>query len=234
MLLLSLNPGKPSGPQTYADGDVFTESGVAIDVAAPNCTSSSGLFDAGKYRLSNPGVNPVAIGLEDKKAIVAEVNETATSALSLVIADSRGVPVDGMTTLRKEARENQVTLRVVRNTLAKLALDGTEYECVKDTLAGPSLFGFSMEDPGAAARLFKDFAKDNEEFEVKALAVGGQMLGAEQLDVLAKLPTRDQGLSMLMSVMKAPTTKLVQTMNEVPGKLVRTLAAVRDQKEAAA
>ncbi len=91
-----------------------------------------------------------------------------------------------------------------------------------------------MEDPGAAARLFKDFAKANETFEVKALAVSGQMLGAEQLDVLAKLPTRDQALSLLMSVMMAPATKLVRTMNEVPGKLVRTLAAVRDQKEAAA
>jgi len=176
----------------------------------------------------------VAIGLEDKKAIVAEVNETATSALSLVIADSRGVPVDGMTALRKEARESKVMLRVVRNTLARRALEGTEYECVKDVLVGPSLFGFSMEDPGAAARIFKDFAKDNEAFEVKALAVGGQMLGAEQLDVLAKLPTRDEALATLMSVMKAPATKLVQTMNEVPGKLVRTLAAVRDQKQAAA
>jgi len=176
----------------------------------------------------------VAIGLEDKKAIVAEVNEAATSALSLVIADSRGVPVDGMTALRKEARENAVNLRVVRNTLAKRALEGTEYECVNDSLVGPSLFGFSMEDPGAAARIFKDFAKENEEFEVKALAVSGQILGADQLDVLAKLPTRDQALSMMMSVMKAPATKLVQTMNEVPGKLVRTLAAVRDQKEAAA
>ena len=91
-----------------------------------------------------------------------------------------------------------------------------------------------MQEPGAAARIFKDFAKQNEKFEVKALAVSGQMLGADQLDVLAKLPTRDQALSMLMSVMKAPVTKLVQTMNEVPGKLVRTLAAVRDQKEAAA
>ena len=176
----------------------------------------------------------MAIGLEDKKAIVAEVNETATSALSLVIADSRGVTVDGMTALRKTARENQVTLRVVRNPLAKRALEGTECECVNDSLVGPSLFGFSMQDPGAAARIFKDFAKLNEKFEVKALAVSGQMLGADQLDVLAKLPTRDQALSMLMSVMKAPVTKLVQTMNEVPGKLVRTLAAVRDQKEAAA
>ena len=176
----------------------------------------------------------MAIGLEDKKAIVAEVNETATSALSLVIADSRGVTVDGMTALRKTARENQVTLRVVRNTLAKRALEGTEFECINDSLVGPSLFGFSMQDPGAAARIFKDFAKQNEKFEVKALAVSGQMLGADQLDVLAKLPTRDQALSMLMSVMKAPVTKLVQTMNEVPGKLVRTLAAVRDQKQAAA
>jgi large subunit ribosomal protein L10 len=176
----------------------------------------------------------VAIGLEDKKAIVAEVNETATSALSLVIADARGVTVDGMTALRKDARENNVTLRVVRNTLAKRAFEGTEYECVTDSLSGPSLFGFSMEDPGAAARIFKDFAKGQESFEVKALAVSGQMLGAEQLDVLAKLPTRDQALALLMSVMKAPVTKLVQTMNEVPGKLVRTVAAVRDQKEAAA
>jgi large subunit ribosomal protein L10 len=176
----------------------------------------------------------VAIGLEDKKAIVAEVNETATSALSLVIADARGVTVGGMTALRQSARDNAVTLRVVRNTLAKRALAGTEYECVSDVLVGPSLFGFSMEDPGAAARLFKEFAKENKHFEVKALAVSGQMLGADQLDVLAKLPTRDQALSMLMGVMKAPVTKLVQTMNEVPGKLVRTLAAVRDQKEAAA
>ena len=175
----------------------------------------------------------MAIGLEDKKAIVAEVNETATSALSLVIADARGVTVGNMTALRQSARDNAVVLRVVRNTLAKRALAGTEFECVCDSLVGPSLFGFSMEDPGAAARLFKDFAKEQKNFEVKALAVSGQMLGADQLDVLAKLPTRDQALSMLMSVMKAPVTKLVQTMNEVPGKLVRTLAAVRDQKEAA-
>ncbi len=176
----------------------------------------------------------MAIGLEDKKAIVAEVNETATSALSLVIADSRGCTVDEMTALRSDARENQIMLRVVRNTLAKRAFEGTEYECVSDSLSGPSLFGFSMEDPGAAARLFKDFAKEHDAFEVKALAVSGQLLGADQIDVLAKLPTRDQALSMLMSVMKAPVTKLAQTMNEVPGKLVRTLAAVRDQKEQAA
>ncbi len=175
----------------------------------------------------------MAIGLDEKKAIVAEVNETAASALSLVVADARGVASNDMTALRATARENQVYLRVVRNTLAKRAFEGTDYECVNDTLAGPSLFGFSLEDPGAAARLFKDFAKENDKFEVKALSISGTLMGADQLDVLAKLPTREQALSMLMSVMKAPVTKLAQTMNEVPGKLVRTLAAVRDQKEQA-
>lgn len=175
----------------------------------------------------------MAIRLEDKQAIVAEVHETAGSALSLVIADARGVSVDGMTALRAKAREESVRMRVVRNTLARRALKGTDYECVEEALVGPSLFAFSMEDPGAAARLFKDFARENDKFEVKVLAVSGQVLGADQIDVLAKLPTRDEALSMLMSVMQAPIGKLARTINEVPGKLVRTLAAVREQKEAA-
>lgn len=175
----------------------------------------------------------MALRLEDKKAIVAGVNEVAAEALSLVIADSRGCTVDAMTGLRKQAREANVSVRVVRNTLAKRAVEGTEFECAQEAFTGPSLLAFSMEDPGAAARLFKDFAKDNEAFEVRALAVSGQLLGADSIDVLAKLPTRDQALSQLMSVIKAPVTKLVQTMDAVPSKLVRTLAAVRDQKEAA-
>ncbi len=176
----------------------------------------------------------MALGLEDKKAIVAEVNETASNALSAVLADSRGVNVTDMTGLRKLARETNVSVRIVRNTLAKRAVEGTEFECLQEVLAGPTLFGFSMEDPGAAARLFKDFAKENEKFEIKALAVGGKLLGADQIDALAKLPTREQALSMLMSVMQAPVTKLARTLNEVPGKLVRTVAAVRDQKQEAA
>ncbi len=175
----------------------------------------------------------MAIGLEDKKAIVAEVNTVAAEALSLVIADSRGVEVNDMVALRAEARKANVSVRVVRNTLAKRAVEGTEYECAQDSFKGPSLLAFSMEDPGAAARIFKDFAKENENFEVKALAVGGQLLDAGQIDVLAKLPTRDQAISMLMGTMLAPVTKLVQTANEVPGKLVRTLAAVKEQKEQA-
>ena len=173
----------------------------------------------------------MALGLEDKKAIVAEVNETAGAALSVVIADSRGVAVEDMTGLRKQARENQVNLRVVRNTLAKRAVDGTEFECIKDALVGPTILGFSMEDPGAAARLFKDFAKENENFDVKALAVGGKLMGAEQIDALAKLPTRDQALAMLLNVMKAPVEKLTRTLNEFPLRVTRVMAAVRDQKK---
>ena len=176
----------------------------------------------------------MAIRLEGKKAIVADVNETASNALSLVIADARGVTVDKMDALRKSARENNVRLQVVRNTLAKRAIEGTEYECVQEALKGPSIFGFSMEDPGAAARLFKDFAKENEAFEVKALAVGGQLLPAAQIDTLATLPTHDQALAMLMSVMLAPVTKLARTFNEVPSKVTRAVAAVRDQKQDAA
>ena len=176
----------------------------------------------------------MALALEDKKAIVAEVNETASNALSLVVADSRGVDVGSMTALRKLARENNVDLRVVRNTLAKRAFEGTEFECVKDNLVGPSLFGFSMEDPGAAARIFKDFAKEQELFEVKVLSVGGQVLEASQIDALAKLPTREEALAQLAATLIAPVTKLVRTFNEVPTKVTRVVAAVRDQKQDAA
>lgn len=176
----------------------------------------------------------MAIGLEDKKAIVATVNETAANALSLVIADARGVTVGDMDALRKQARESGVHIQVVRNTLAKRAMQGTDFECVNDALVGPSLFGFSMEDPGAAARLFKDFAKEQDNFEVKALSVGGKLLEANQIDALAKLPTLEQALGQLASVMIAPVTKLVRTFNEVPTKVTRVVAAVRDQKQEAA
>jgi large subunit ribosomal protein L10 len=176
----------------------------------------------------------VALGLEDKKAIVADVAETAANALSLVIADARGCTVEQMTTLRKQAREANVYLRVVRNTLASRAVAGTEFECAQDAFRGPSLLAFSMEDPGAAARIFKDFAKANEKFEVKALAVGGKLMGADRLDVLATLPTRHQALSTLAGVLQAPLVKLARTLNEVPTKFVRSIAAVRDQKQDAA
>lgn len=174
----------------------------------------------------------MALGLEDKKAIVADVNETAANAFSLVIADSRGCTVSEMTELRKLAREAKVYLRVVRNTLARLAVAGTEFECAQKAFKGPSLLAFSLEDPGAAARIFKDFAKSHENFEVKALAVGGQLLGADQLDRLATLPTREQALGLLAGVLQAPLSKLARTLNEVPSGIARSLAAVRDQKAA--
>ncbi|MAT50507.1 MAG: 50S ribosomal protein L10 [Porticoccaceae bacterium] len=173
----------------------------------------------------------MALNLDDKKAIVADVNETAGNALSLVIADARGVDVAGITALRKKAREANVELRVIKNTLAKRAFENTEFACVEEALVGPSLFGFSMEDPGAAARLFKEFAKQNDKFEVKVLSIGGQVLAKEQIDVLANLPTLEQALGQLASVMIAPVTKLVRTFNEVPSKVTRVVAAVRDKKE---
>jgi large subunit ribosomal protein L10 len=176
----------------------------------------------------------VAIRLEDKKQIVSEVNQAATGALSAVLADYRGVTVSSLTELRKVARQNGVYLRVVRNTLLKKAVADTNFECIQEALVGPTILAFSMEDPGAAARVLKDFAKGNDKFEIKALSIGGKLLDASQLDTLASLPTYDQAVSMLMSVMLAPVTKLVRTFNEVPTKVTRVVAAVRDQKKEAA
>jgi large subunit ribosomal protein L10 len=174
----------------------------------------------------------MALRLADKQAIVAEVNEAATNALSAVVSDYRGLTVDQMTEMRAKARESGVYLRVVRNTLARRAVEGTEYECLTETLVGPTMFAFSHEDPGSAARLLKDYAKEYDALEVKGLSIGGQLLGPGDLDRVASLPTRDEAIALLMAVMQAPVTKLARTMNEVPGKLVRTLAAVRDQKQA--
>jgi len=175
----------------------------------------------------------MAMKLEQKQEIVAEVNEAANRALAAVVSDYRGLTVSQMTELRAKARQSGVYLKVMRNTLARRAVVGTEYECLVEALVGPTLLAFSQEDPGAAARLLKDHAKQFEALEIKAFAVGGRMYGPEEIDRLAKLPTRDEALSLLMSVMQAPVAKLARTLNEVPGKLVRTIAAIRDQKQAA-
>lgn len=176
----------------------------------------------------------MAIRLEDKQQIVSEVSEAAKGALSAVVADYRGVTVTDLTSLRKAARINGVYLRVVRNTLAKRAVAGTEFECLGPALKGPTILAFSKEDPGAAARVIKDFAKGNEKFSVKALAIGGKLLPATQIDALAALPTYDQAIATLMMLMLAPVTKLARTLKEVPTKVTRGVAAVRDQKQAAA
>lgn len=175
----------------------------------------------------------MALRLEEKQAIVAEVNQAAASALSAVVSDYRGLTVGQMTDLRLKAREKGVYLRVIRNTLARRAVEGTEYECLRDAFAGPTLLAFSNEDPGAAARLLKDYAKEHDALKVRALSVGGQLYGPEDIDRLASLPTRDEALSLLMAVMLAPVTKLARTFNDVPGRVVRVIAAVRDQKQAA-
>ncbi|TVS12233.1 MAG: 50S ribosomal protein L10 [Gammaproteobacteria bacterium] len=173
----------------------------------------------------------MALKLDDKKAIVAEVNEAAGSALAAVLADYRGLNVSEMTELRVKARDSNVYLRVIRNTLARRAMAGTEFECLTEAFTGPSLLALSVEDPGAAARLMKDFAKSHDKLQVRALAIGGELLDPSRLDAVASLPTRDEALAMLMGTMLAPITKLAQTLNAVPSKLVRTLDAVRVQKE---
>ena len=175
----------------------------------------------------------MALNFEQKQSIVAEVAEVARTAHSAVAAEYRGISVEKMTMLRVQARNNGVYLRVVKNTLARRAVKDTEFECMADGLTGPLVLAFSQQDPGAAARVIKDFAKENAALKVTLVAVGGQMLAPSELETLAKMPTYDQAISMLMSVIKAPIQKLAATMNEVPGKLVRTIAAVRDAKEAA-
>ncbi len=164
----------------------------------------------------------MALNLDSKKAVVKEVAEYAAKAYSAIAAEYRGLTVTELTELRKTARETGVYLRVVKNTLAKRAVEGTEFECMQDGLVGPLLLAFSMEDPGSAARLISDFAKSHDKLITKIVAIGGQSFGGSELARLASLPTRDQGIALLMSVMRAPTEKFV-----------RTLAAVRDQKEAA-
>ena len=174
----------------------------------------------------------MALNLEQKKAIVAEVNDVASSAYSAVAAEYRGLTVEEMTELRREGRNNGVYLRVVKNSLARRAVEDTEFACMQEGLKGPLILAFSQEDPGAAARVIKDFAKGHEQLQVKLVSVGGQLLAPTELETLAKMPTYDQAISMLMAVMKAPVEKLARTMKEVPGKLVRTVAAIKDAKEA--
>ncbi len=175
----------------------------------------------------------MALSLEDKKKIVSEVAAVASDAHSAVAAEYQGLTVGEMTDLRVKAREGGVYLRVVKNNLARRAVADTDFSCMADRFVGPLLLAFSMEDPGAAARVIKDFAKEHDKLEVKMLAVGGELLEASEIDRLAKLPTRDQALAILAGTLRAPVEKLARTFKEVPGKLVRTVAAVRDSKEAA-
>ena len=175
----------------------------------------------------------MALRLEDKQALVAEVKEVASSALSAVAADYRGMTVAQMTEFRVKARSEGVYVRVVKNTLAKRAIDGTDFECLADSISGPIILAFSKEDPGAAARVVKDFAKTCEDLVTQAVAIGGDVYPAGDLDRLASLPTLDQARAQLLGLLQAPASKFVRTIAEPQAKFVRLLAAYRDHQEAA-
>jgi len=173
------------------------------------------------------------LNLEQKKAVVTEVADIAGKAYSAIAAEYRGLTVGEMTELRAKARESGVYLRVVKNSLARRAVEDTDFSCMQEGMTGPLVIAFSMEDPGSAARVISDFAKEHAKLEVKLVSIGGKILPVSDIKVLAKMPTYDQAISILMATMKAPVQKLASTLNEVPSKLVRTIAAIRDQKEAA-
>lgn len=172
-----------------------------------------------------------SLSLDAKKIVVQEVMEIASKAISVVAADYRGLTVAEMDELRRNAREQGVVLRVIRNTLAKRALGETEFSCMQEVLTGPLFLAFSQDTPSAAARLLRDFARDHEKLKVKAIALSGKLLGSESLEAIATLPTREEALAKLLFVMKAPITQLARTFQETYGKLVRTVAAVGDQKQ---
>ena len=173
----------------------------------------------------------MALRLEDKKALVQEVNAVAGDSVTAVAAQYRGLSVAEMTELRKVARSSGVYMRVVKNTLARRAVEGTDFECMQDTLKGPILLAFAKDDPGAAARVIKDFAKEHEALQAVSLSAGGQLLPASDLDRLANLPTLERARAILLGVLIAPMGTLVRTLAEPPAMLARTLSA-RGQQEA--
>ncbi len=170
--------------------------------------------------------------LNDKKVLVAEVNDVAKKALSAVVAEYRGLTAVKFDSLRVKAREQGIYLHVIKNTLAAKAVAGTEFECLTSALVGPLVLGFSLNDPGSVGRVIKDFAKENDKLVVKALAVGGTLYPASDIDRLATLPTKDQAISMLMGTIKAPVSKFVATLAAPTAKLVRTVKAVGDAQAA--
>jgi large subunit ribosomal protein L10 len=174
----------------------------------------------------------MGLRLEDKQAIVTEVQAVAQTAHSVVAAEYRGLTVSQLTGLRAKARQAGVYMRVVKNTLARRAVTGTPYECIADSLKGPLILAFSKEDPGAAARVVKEFAKGNDKLVPTLVSLGGQVYPAADIDRVASLPTKAQALSMLLGVMKAPVTKFVRTLAEPAAKLVRTIDAIKATKAA--
>ena len=172
----------------------------------------------------------MSLNLEEKKEVVADIAERLTKAQAVVLAEYRGLAVEQITVLRSQARASGVYLRVLKNTLARRAVQGTPFEKLADQMVGPLAYGIS-DDPVAAAKVLHAYAKGNDKLVIKGGAMPGYVMTAKEVGNLATMPGREQLLAMLMGTMQAPVTKFVQTLNEVPSKFVRTVAAVRDQKE---
>ncbi len=170
--------------------------------------------------------------IEDKKLIVSELADVVSKAISAGVADYRGLTVAEMAKLREQARQQGIYLKVVRNTLAKRAIADSEFVCLNEALVGSVFVMFAENEPGAIARLLKEAIKDNDKLQVRALAVGNKLFTADALEAIANLPNREQALGCLLLTLKAPVTKLAQTTQEIYGKLVRTVAAIRDKKSA--
>ena len=175
----------------------------------------------------------MSLNLEGKKEVVAEVSARLKTAQTVVLAEFRGLPVEDITVLRSQARASGVYLRVLKNTLARRAVQGTPFEKLSDQMVGPLAYGIS-EDPVAAAKVLHAYAKGNDKLVIKGGMMPNYLMSAKEVGSLATMPSRKELLAKLMGTMRAPIAKFVQTLNEVPSKLVRTLAAVRDQKEKAA
>tara|TARA_Y100001970_G_scaffold250734_1_gene322816 strand:- start:38179 stop:38706 length:528 start_codon:yes stop_codon:yes gene_type:complete len=171
--------------------------------------------------------------IDDKKVAVDELQEIANKAVSAVAADYHGTSVAEITKLRKEARDSSVHLKVIRNTLAKRALLDTKFSCFEDLLIGPTLLAFSLEDPTSAAKLVNNFSKTNSSFKVKGISLGESLLDLSRLAALANMPSREQALAQLAGMLNAPMGSFVSALNQIPSKLVRTLQAVKENKEKA-
>lgn len=171
------------------------------------------------------------LNLEAKKEVVAEVSSVAAAAHSAVAAEYRGLTVAEMTQLRVAARKADVYVKVVKNTLAKRAVEGTDFECMQATFTGPLVLAFSRQDPGSAARLIKGFAKDHDKLVPVSVAIGGALYGAADLDRVASLPTLDEARAKLLATLQAPMAQLVRTLAEPAAMLARTLSARSKQAE---
>lgn len=174
----------------------------------------------------------MSLSLVDKKAVVEQVSSVLARSQTAIVAEYRGLTVEQITGLRREAREAGVFFKVVKNTLARRAVKGSQFECLDEHFLGPLALAAS-EDPVAAAKVLAKFDKANEAFSIKVGAMGGGLLSVEEIDALAKLPGREELLATLAGTMQAPVVKFVRTLNEIPSKFVRTLAALRDAREAA-